>query len=133
MLGRRWPERGGTGRRWRLRRSRADSWLEEEEDGEAHLVAESAWPGVVGGDGELDDGSGGQELDSGLGLGFGGEQRAGEERGKAEGLGFLSTAGGHGGERVRWRRRVRHGARAAAVATGVDGDVFAKSHSTKHG
>ena len=70
MLERWWPEAGKTGRRGRLRRPRADSFDVEVQQGEAVKMASSICSGAAGVDGGHDGGGGGQELVSGLGLGF---------------------------------------------------------------
>ena len=63
VLGRRRPERKGIGRRRRFRCPRADSWLGEEEDGEASLMVASVGFGTAGVDGVHDSGGDEQKLE----------------------------------------------------------------------
>ena len=122
VVGRWRPARQGRGWRRQLRRSRADSYGQEVQLGEAETTAASAWLRTAGVDGIHDGSSGGVGQKRGpvfgLGLGFRkGESEGGAGEQQGEGLHILDA--GERGGRQRAARPRRHGAAVAnTVATG---------------
>ena len=116
MLGGRRTERMETGK-WRpSRASRDDSVGVEVEEVTAELPTRSARLRAAGDDGELDDSSGGQELDSPLGLGF---WRGGEQWRREGSRGLVGRSPYRAGEGDRHGARQRRSTRRPVAVRGM--------------